>query len=169
MTKNKRTYNPNLIKIRHSYTLAEIAEVYKIHARTAQSWHKQGLNAIDETTRPYLFIGAEIRRFLKERTRNRKHPLKEGEFFCVKCHKPRKSLNNKITIEVTDKKLGKTCKQAFIKGVCAVCTQPLRLFSSDRKVQELKAKSLFIKEHRTQLTGNGDSSLNTDIKRGKKC
>ncbi len=163
MAKRKRKRNPNLIKAKHSYTLAEIAELYKIHPRTAQSWHRTGLNAIDETTRPYLFIGAEIRRFLKEKAQNRKHPLKEGEFFCVKCQEPRRSLNNKLTIEITNKRLGKTYRQAFIRGICEICKQPLRLFSSDRKVQELARAGLIIKEHRTLLIGNGDSSLNTDL------
>jgi len=155
--------------MKHSYALAEIAELYKIHLRTAQSWHKAGLKAIDETMRPYLFIGAEIRRFLKETAQNRKHPLKEGEFYCVKCREPRRSLNNELTIEVTKKKLGKTCKQAFIRGICETCKQPLRLFSSDRKVRELKKTGLIIKEHRTLLISNGYSSLNTDIERGEKC
>ena len=168
MARNKRSYNPNLTKIKHSYTLAEITELYKIHPRTAQSWHKAGLKAIDETMRPYLFMGAEIRRFLKEMAQNRKHPLKGGEFFCVKCREPRRSLNNELTIEVTNKKLGKTCKQAFIRGICEVCEQPLRLFSSDRKTQELTKAGLIIKEHGTLLIGSGDSSLNTDIGRGEK-
>jgi len=168
MARNKRRYNPNLIKAKHSYALAEIAELYKIHPRTAQSWHKEGLNAIDKTARPYLFIGAEIRRFLKEMAQNRKYPLKAGEFFCVKCHKPRRSLNNELTIEITNKRLGKMYRQVFIRGICEVCNQPLRLFSSDRKVQELKKTGLIIKEHKTLLIGNGDSSLNTDIGRGEK-
>ena len=168
MAKKNRRYNPNLIKVKHSYSLAEIAELYKIHPRTAQSWRRTGLKAIDESMWPYLFIGAEIRRFLKEMAQNRKRPLKEGEFYCVKCREPRRSLNNELTIEVTNKKLGKVYKQAFITGICEVCKQPLRLFSSDRKTEELERTGLIIKEHGTLLTGNGDSSLNTDIERGEK-
>jgi len=168
MARNKRKYNPNLIKAKHSYSLAEIAELYKIHPRTAQLWHKAGLKAIDEAMRPYLFIGAEIRRFLKEIAQNRKHPLKEGEFYCVKCREPRRSLNNELTIEATNKKLGKTCKQTFIRGICEACKQPLRLFYSDKKAEELMKTGLIITEHRTLLIGNGDSSVNTDIERGEK-
>lgn len=48
MAKKKRTYNTNLIKVRHSYTTVEIAELYKIHRRTVQSWLKQGLQVIDQ-------------------------------------------------------------------------------------------------------------------------
>ena len=166
MAKKKRKYNPNLVKLRHSYTLAEIAEVYGVHKRTVHSWRKQGLKAIDETSKPYLVIGAEIRRFLKEKSQKRKHPLKPGEFFCPRCQNPRKSLQDQLSVEITNKRLGRY-RQAIIRGVCEVCHCPLFLFSSDRKVQELKENGLMLTEHKATLFGSGDSSLNTDIKRGE--
>ena len=167
MVKKKRKYNPNLIKARHAYTFAEIAEVYKIHAGTAQSWRKQGLIVIDEVSRPYLVIGEEIKRFLGDRAQKRKHPLKTGEFFCPKCRGPRKSLPDKLLIEITNKRLGKTTKQALIKGMCEACNTKLLLFSSDRKVLELKEKGLTLLEHKKSVYGIEDSSLNTDITRGE--
>ena len=81
MAKKKRKHNPNLARLRRSYTFAEIAEVYAVHRRTVQVWRKQGLNVIDDKSKPFLVIGADVRSFLKEKQRRRKHPLKPGEFF----------------------------------------------------------------------------------------
>ena len=162
MARKKRKYNPNLVKLRHSYTLAEIAEVYGVHTRTVQSWRKRGLKTIDETSRPYLVIGAEIRGFIRENSQKRKHPLKPGEFFCPRCQRPRKSHQDQFSVEITEKRLGRY-KLAIIKGICEVCRCRLFRFSSDRKIQELKEKGVALAEHKTTLIGSGDSSVNTDI------
>lgn len=165
--KKKKKHNPNLIRLRHSYTLAEIAEVYNLCIGTVRAWRKQGLIAIDETSKPYLVMGAEVRRFLKDKAQKRRHPLKGDEFYCSKCKVPRKSLAKHISVEITGKMLGKRYKQALIKGICEVCNQPLFRFSSDRQVQEFREKGLFLVEQETLLIGSGDSSLNSDIGRGK--
>jgi hypothetical protein len=166
MAKKKRRLNPNLVRLRRSYTFAEIAEVYGIHARTVQGWRKQGLNVIDDKSKPFLIIGADVRSFLREKQRKRKRPLKPGEFFCPRCGIPRKSLQNRISVEITNKRLGRY-RQAIIKGTCKVCRCRLFRFSSDRKVQELTKTGLKIAEHKTSLIGRGDSFVNTDIGGGK--
>ncbi|MBN1574828.1 MAG: hypothetical protein JW984_16650 [Deltaproteobacteria bacterium] len=165
MAKKKRTYNPNLIKTRHSYNLSEITQIYGIDIRTAYSWRKRGLKAIDENNRPYLFWGEEIRRFLDEKSKTKKHTLKPGEFFCTKCHAPRRSLNNKISIENTDRSLGKKSKQVYLKGICNVCGQTLYLFYSDKKLEQLLASGLIVKEHDTYLYGSGYSSVNIQLEK----
>jgi len=165
MTKKKRNRNPNLIKEKHSYSFAEISEALNKHPRTVQSWRKQGLKVIDEASKPYLVYGEELKQFLKTRRQNQKHPLKTGEFFCPKCRCARKSRPENYTFEITRKKLGKTSMQALIRGICEACSQPLLLFSSDRKVRELEMKGMISTEGKTTLYGNGDSSCNTDIER----
>ena len=156
----KRNCNPNLIKIKHSYNSVELAEVFKIHIRTVQSWRKAGLKTIDENSKPYLFYGEEIRRFIKETRLKSRHPLKIDEFYCPRCRQPRKSLEKDIFIKITNKMLGKTSKQAILKGKCSVCNCSLNKYSSETKVKEFQNA---LTEHKTGLTGNGDSSLNTDI------
>ena len=165
MTKKKRNHNSNLIKERHSYSFAEIAEILSVHTRTVQEWHKQGLKVLDETRKPYLVYGGDLKLFLKAKQQKQKHPLKTGQFYCPKCRTARESLPENITFEVTQKKLGKISKQAFIKGICEVCGKPLLLFSSDKKIEELKIKGVFSSERKTTLYGNRDSSCNTDIGR----
>jgi len=143
--------------------------VYKLHPLTVQRWRKNGLKAIDEANKPLLFLGEEIRRFLKEMLQKRHYPLNPGEFFCTKCRAIRKSLPNQLSFEITEKGLGKTYKQAFVRGICLICGQPLLLFSSDRRIQELKKLGLLLVEHEKSLSGSGGSSLDTDILRGEKC
>lgn len=164
MKRKKRNRNPNLVRLRRSYTYAEIAEIYGVHIQTVQNWKKQGLKTLDETSIPHLIIGSEVRRFLKESKQKRKHPLKPGEFFCPKCRKPKKSLPGKISTEITNKRLGRY-KQVIIRGVCEVCGCRLFLFSSDRKCQNIAKIDIMKTEHVTTLIGSGDSSLNTGIKR----
>jgi hypothetical protein len=132
----KRKPNPNLVRSRHSYTFAEIAEVYGIHVRTVQSWRKKGMRVIDEMTKPYLVLGYDVRVFLKERAQKRRSPLEIGEFFCPRCRGPRRSQPGKLFAEATGKTLGPRFRQVLIRGVCTVCGQTLVLFSSDRKVEE---------------------------------
>lgn len=150
MKKKKRNHNPNLIKERHSYSFAEISETLNVHPRTVQCWHKQGLKVLDEASKPYLVYGGDLKQFLKSKQQTQKHPLKTGEFFCPKCRAARESLPENITFEVTQKTLGKTSKQAFIRGICEVCGQQLLLFSSDKKIEELINRGCFhrnVKRH----------------------
>lgn len=150
MAKKKKRHNPNLVRLRRSYTFAEIAEVYAVHRRTVQVWRKQGLKVLDDKSKPFLVIGADVRSFLKEKQQRRKHPLKPGEFYCPRCGIPRKSLLDKISIEITDKRLGRY-RQAIVRGICEVCDCRLFRFSSDRKLEELEKTGLNITEHKTSF------------------
>ena len=132
-----KRYNAYKIRMRRSYSTEELSEAYDIHPRTVQDWHKQGLKAIDETSRPYLYIGEEIRRFLNEKNKIGKHPLKPGEFFCLKCHSPRKSLTDRLETRATKKTLGSGDQQVIINGICEVCGVRVFLFSSETKVKIL--------------------------------
>ena len=162
----RRRYNPNRVRRRRCYTCAEIADIYRVHTRTVQGWRKDGLTVVADKSRPYLVLGAEVRRFLKEAARKRRHPLKLGEFFCPRCKQPRRSIENQIRVEFTGKRLGRY-QQAILKGLCEVCGCSLHLFSSDRKVKELREMGLTLTERETTLIGNADGSLNSDIRRGE--
>lgn len=148
MSKIRRNHNHNLIKERHSYSFGEISEALKVHNRTVQCWRKQGLKVIDEASKPYLVYGGDLKQFLKAKQQKQKHPLKTGEFYCPKCRCARGSLPENITFEITQKRLGKSSKQAFIRGICEVCNQPLLLFSSDRKIEELQKEWCFHRNER---------------------
>lgn len=168
MAKKKRTYNPNLVRARRSYSFLQIAKIYGISIFAVRAWKKKGLQVLDESERPFYAYGSEIRMFIKEQTRKRKHTLAPGEFYCTKCQKPRQSLPSKVKIELTNNKLGKTYKQVFIKGICNICGQSFRLFASNNNFEELKKKWLPFMEHKAVLNGNTPSPTNTNIQEVEK-
>ena len=163
----KRTFNPRLIKARHAYSFEEVARVYGVHHRTVQEWRKEGLRVLEEASRPFLVMGVDVQGFLRERQRKRKHPLQPGEFFCSKCRCARRSVPGAFLIEITQKRLGKQSWQAFIRGICAVCGQRLLLFSSDKKVAELRQGGLLLSEREEKLTGSEGIPVKTDISGGE--
>lgn len=169
MAKKKRTHNPNRVKASRSYCLSEIKEIFGVHHRTVQSWLKKGLKVIDKSSRPYLVSGQEIKCFLKDWRKRRRHPLKIGEFFCTTCRGPRRSHPDKLVAIITGRKIGKNSnKYAEIKGVCEACNKPLVRFSSEKQVQELKKKGVILSVLGTLLIDIGDNTVNTDIERREK-
>lgn len=161
--KNKRRLNPYLIKKNRAYTFAEVAEVYNKHIRSIQQWRKEGLQVIDESTKPYLVLGIEVRRFLTERNSKSRISLKESEFYCFKCRTAVSSQPNDIKFDFTGKKLGKSCTQVIIKGVCQNCNTSLRRFSTIDKITEISSGVLKLTQHPLVLIDNGAHSLNTDM------
>ncbi len=166
MAKKKRNHKYSLIKAKRTYSVAQLAETLRIHTRTILSWIKQGLPIAGKDGNAYLVLGEDIKQFLINKRKMRKHPLQSGEFYCAKCQQPRKSLLDRLEVMITDKKLGKASKQAFIKGICEVCNTRLTLFSSDKKAQEWQEKAMLLLEHKEVLLGNVNSSYNTDKERG---
>lgn len=162
----KRKPNPRRVKARRSYTWKELADLLGVHERTAQGWKAEGLQMLDETTKPYLVMGAEVKRFLKERSQRHKHALQPGEFYCVACHQARQSLPHALQVEYTGKRLGKHGAQALLRGICQTCQRPLLLFSSAAKVQHLRENGLLSPELKIVLNGYADTSVNTDMEIG---
>jgi hypothetical protein len=80
--------NPRLVKIHRSYSVEEIARLFKVHKNTVRSWLRQGLVAIDGQ-RPTIVPGQEIRRFLTERRRLAKRPCGPGRIYCLPCRAPK--------------------------------------------------------------------------------
>lgn len=77
-----------LAKIHRSYSVDDVARLFKIHKNTVRNWFKQGLEPIDGH-RPILVRGAEIRRFLSERRARAKQPSGSGHIYCLPCRAPK--------------------------------------------------------------------------------
>jgi DNA-binding transcriptional MerR regulator len=105
MIKKKRNHNPNLVKEKHSYTFAEISEDLNIHPRTVQNWHKLGLKVLDETSRPYLVYGEELKHFLKAKRQDQKHQLKQVSFSVLSANAQEKVALKTILLKLPPKNL----------------------------------------------------------------
>lgn len=159
----KRNYNPNKVKTKFSYSFSEIAALFAIHKQTVQEWRLQGLKIIDESVKPYLVYGEDLRIFLKQRAAKRKVKLNEGEFYCTKCRAARLSAGGEVRIEYTEKKLGKSTNMAYLKGNCDTCGTNITMFTSERKVKEMFLNRKAIMVQGEGLTGNEYPSLKTNI------
>jgi hypothetical protein len=80
--------NPRRAKIHYSYSVEEIAQLYRVHKNTVRTWFKHGLATIDGQ-RPALARGQEIRRFLGERRVSAKRPCGPGRIYCLPCRAPK--------------------------------------------------------------------------------
>jgi hypothetical protein len=162
MVGNRKT-NPRLLKGMRAYSFQEVSEILGCHLQTVRRWHKGGLKVLDDGTKPFLVMGKDVREFLKAKSKGRKHPLKPGELFCPRCRLPRESLPENLTVETTERRLGKSDRQVVIRGVCVICGQRMILFSSTRKVgQMIGTKS----QPPPALNGGEAGSVNDQIKGG---
>jgi hypothetical protein len=164
--KKKRTYNARLFRSRRVYSFSDIAEMLDTHIRTVQRWKAEGLKIHDEETRPFLVMGQDLQEFLKARSRSRKRPLQPGEFYCPRCRKQTRSAADRVEAHFTGKPLGRVYKQVLLRGVCENCGQSLLLFSSDKKLADLRRIGLTFTEQHPALNGNIDSSVNADMSGG---
>jgi len=80
--------NPRLAKIHRSYSVEDLARLFKVHKNTVRNWFKQGLEPIDDQ-RPILIRGQELRRFLIERRSRAKQACGPGRIYCLPCRAPK--------------------------------------------------------------------------------
>ena len=133
----------NNVKIHRSYTLKEISDCCKVNIKTVQRWKKQGMEVIDNNSKPFLVEGSVLKEFLRQKRNEHKCTLNEGEFYCTKCKVGRKSLLDKVEFNFTGKQIGKNHKQVIIRGNCEVCGSKLTLFSTEKKAKDLMNRSVF--------------------------
>ena len=123
-------YNLNLISERRSYTISEISSLLGVNRRTCGRWiRKEGLKVIKENTSPLLILGADLIVLIKKKRNKIDSPLKENEFYCLKCRiAVRAKTGSEQTIK-TGKRLGKDNHEQLKKtGICENCGKPLNKF-----------------------------------------
>jgi hypothetical protein len=123
-------YNLNLITARRSYSVNEIASLLGVDRKTCGRWIKhEGLKVIEENTNPLLITGADLMNFIKKKREKRKVPVKENEFFCVKCHKAVRAKTGSEQIVKTGKRIGIDNREQLKKtGICESCDTQLNKF-----------------------------------------
>jgi hypothetical protein len=76
--------NPRLVKIHRTYSVEELAPLFKVHPNTIRAWRDSGLTPIDEA-KPMLFLGSVIVSFLERRRAAGRRPSAPGQIFCLPC------------------------------------------------------------------------------------
>lgn len=136
MSRRSCRRNRMRLRLHRSYTMRELAEVLDVHVRTIQSWHKQGMSAIDEQTRPLLFLGNTTRSFLKTRLEKRRTALGPDEIYCLRCATGVIPRPDRVSIEVTDRRLGRHSKLVVVRGECPHCRGKVVRLASLRSICE---------------------------------
>lgn len=106
--------NARLAKIHRSYSVDEIARLFKVHKNTVRAWIKQGLEPIDGK-RPTVARGAEIRRFLGDRRARAKQPSGPGRIYCLPCRAPKVPALKMAECVMTGDTTG------ALQGICPDC------------------------------------------------
>jgi len=101
-----------------------------VDGKTCRRWIKYESLMTIEGIKPFLITGAELIRFIKDKREKGKIPIKENEFYCLKCRKAViAKTGSEQTIE-TGKTIGKDNHKLFRKtGICEFCGTKLNKYS----------------------------------------
>jgi hypothetical protein len=119
--------NPRRAKIHRSYSVEEIARLFKVHKNTVRAWLRQGLEAID-AQRPIVVRGEEIRRFLSDRRTRAKRPSGPGRIYCLPCRAPKVPALNMAECVVTGHTTG------TLHGICPDCNRMIYRHINPQKI-----------------------------------
>lgn len=116
--------------------MRELAETLGVHVRTVQSWHKDGMSAVDEQDRPYLFMGQEAKIFLRNRQLKKRRKLSANEIFCLACSDGVTPDSRTVSLDLTDRRLGRKSKLVIIRAKCPQCGRSIIRFASQKSVSK---------------------------------
>lgn len=154
----KRLYRHRLVKIYYSYSLQEIAQLFKIHIRTVQDWIKSGLHPIDDR-KLVLIHGSDLIQFLKEKANKRKSKCLSTQLFCVKCRAAREPLDKHIFV----RKLSDT--RVLITGTCEYCKFKMNKITSVQNFTTAKHLFCVVTERKEPCIECHQHNVNPDLRR----
>ena len=123
--------NPRLAKIHRSYSVEEIAGLFKVHKNTVRGWLRQGLEAIDGQ-RPTVARGEAIRRFLSERRARAKCPSGPGRIYCLPCRAPKVPALKMAECIMTGDTTG------TLQGICPDCGRMIYRRVNPQKIDAVR-------------------------------
>jgi hypothetical protein len=107
-------YNLKLIRRDYSYSLQELAELFRLHPNAVRRWIRDGLRTIDGL-KPKLVHGSDVIDFLGRRQQGRKRCCAPGEMYCCRCRAPRRPAEGKVIVEQVN------ARQIMVRGTCELC------------------------------------------------
>lgn len=153
------TRHPNhrLVKIHRSYTVEEIATLFKAHRNTVRNWLRQGLAAIDDR-RPMLIHGGVLAEFLMSRRKASKRPCGPGRIYCMSCKEPRIPDGKKVIYRPL------TSIGGTLIGVCPECgTRLFRHVNQAKLAASLGDLELRFTEAEEHIDERSIPSVNCDF------
>ena len=122
--------NPRRVKIHRSYTVEEVARLFRVHKNTVRAWVKAGLPAIDGR-RPLLILGRDLASFLFSRRRRKQQSCRSGQLYCLRCRAPKNPAVRMADYIPITSRLGN------LRGLCPDCGGLMYRLVSQRKLGEV--------------------------------
>ncbi|MCC7037810.1 MAG: helix-turn-helix domain-containing protein [Alphaproteobacteria bacterium] len=158
MELKKRTYNTRLIRLGMSYTVQEVAALFRLHKGAVLRWIKDGLHVIDQR-KPYLIYGAELASYLDSKQKKRKQKCRPDELFCCRCRAPRKAWKNLAEIEQ------RTATKLIIRAICVACNTPLYRLGTINHLPEYQKTFIIQTIGEARITETLPPIVNSDIRK----
>ncbi len=148
--------NPNLAKIHRSYTVGEVADLFKVHKNTVRNWLKRGLAVCDDR-QPILILGSALREFVRAKKSRNKQKCRPWEFYCMRCRKPQNPAG-----EMAEYKAQSTTRGRLI-ALCPVCLSVMNKYASLTSLETIKEKlEIPLPMTQKQLNESNQPLLNCD-------
>lgn len=119
----KRNYNLRILKEKKSYSTQELAERMAVHVQTVRDWRKDGMKPIDEANHFPLYIGKDVKTYLRKCMEAKRMKLGPDEFYCFGCHNRATSIVTTRIIQ--NKKIGRNMVSVKRIGSCMKCGKKL--------------------------------------------
>jgi hypothetical protein len=97
-----------------SYSPKEISTALDVAETTVRSWIREGKLPAMTNGNPHLVLGSDLVVFLAKK-RNKKPPLADDQFRCMRCRTARKALGGMADFKATSSHLG------HLSALCEVC------------------------------------------------
>lgn len=123
----KNTYSLRLIRRNYTYTVYEVAELFKLTPDTVFRWIRcEGLKRI-VGSKKYFVHSSDLNIFLTQKNSKHKKPCSDGEIYCCKCRGPKRP--NEASL-ISKKMPNKTIR---VTATCESCNTQLNTFVSATK------------------------------------
>ena len=158
----KRHQNPRLAKIHRSYTVDEIADLYRVGKNTVRNWIKQGLPTCDNK-RPMLILGSDLNAFHEKRRNKNKQPCKPDEIYCVRCRIPKEPAAGMVEYQPINEKSGN------LVAICPDCESMIYRRISMAKIKQISSHmSITLPLSHLHIIESHQPSVNSDFSIGAK-
>jgi len=154
--------NPRLAKIHRSYSVEDLASLFKVHKNTVRNWFKHGLEPIDDQ-RPILIRGQDLRRFLTERRSRAKQTCGPGHIYCLPCRAPKAPAGKIADCIQTGDTTG------TLQGICPDCNRMIYRRVNPQKLNAVRGDlEITVTQARPRIEETAKPTVNCDSTEGDK-
>jgi hypothetical protein len=152
-----KRFNPRRVKINRTYTVDEVAMLFRVHKNTVRTWLKYGLEPIDRK-RPILILGRQLMGFLHARRARRQQRCRPGQLYCVRCRAP------KTWAAQVAEHLPITSRLGNLRAICSDCgTRMYRRVALQKLAIAAGGLQVALPQGGQRIEDNACPSLNSDL------